>query len=113
MRGALSRLWRDHKALTAGFGLAVALCLFLAFRTVFSFSYWMSHRDASIEGWMTVGYVARSYDVPREALAGSLGLIPGTRNRITLEDLAAERGVPLAELEATLQAAIEAERARQ
>jgi hypothetical protein len=113
MKEMLDRLWRDHKVLAVAFALAIALTLFLAFRTVFSFVYWSSHRDASIEGWMTIGYVAQSWDVPREALAEALDLVPGQNHHLTLDELAAMRGVEVSEIEAELQAAIEAERAGQ
>ena len=68
---------------------------------------------AVLAGWMTVGYVAHSYDVDRLRLAEALGLDPSQRLRLTLDEIAARSGMPLAEVEATLLAVIAAERAGQ
>ena len=61
---------------------------------------------------MTPGYVGHSWALPREAVGAALGLAPDSpAKRRTLEDLAAERGVPVADLIAALEAAIAAHRA--
>ena len=111
---ALARLWREHRALLLAFVLALALMLFFALRTVVSTIYWSNpaRRDLAIEGWMTPGYVARSWRIERDVVAEALGLVPGER-RVSLAELAAERGVPLSEIEAALLEAIAAARAGQ
>jgi hypothetical protein len=80
---------------------------------VFAF-YFSAHRDEAIAGWMTPRYIAHSWDVPPETIGAALGLEPGRSGRPpTLERLAEERGVPLAELEAAVAAAIARHRAEQ
>jgi hypothetical protein len=104
----LSRLWRDHRLLLAGFALALAVTLFFAVRTVAFWLYWAdpAHHDLAIEGWMTPGYVARSYRVERAVVGDALGLKLSGEGRATLAELAVERGVPLDQLQALMLAAI-------
>jgi len=45
-----------------------------AYRVVHRASYWRHHRDEPIRGWMTVSYVAHSYQVPPHILYQALGL---------------------------------------
>jgi hypothetical protein len=56
--------------------------------------YWAdpAHHEQPLEGWMTLGYVARSFDVDKAALAESLGLDATAHRRRTLESLASDRG---------------------
>lgn len=110
---ALARLWREHRTALMLFAAALAATLFFAARTALFWAYWAdpARRDLAIEGWMTPGYVAQSWDVGREVVGEALGLVPGEGPRLTLEEIAAARGVPLAEIEAELMAAIDAARA--
>ena len=118
-------LWRRHRGLVLALVAACLVTLFFAIRLTVSTLYWAGHRDAALAGWMTVGYVAHSYDVDRLRLAEALGLVPSQRPRLTLvndpcppalehlDEIAARSGMPLAEVEATLLAVIAAERAGQ
>ena len=106
-------LWRRHRGLVLALVAACLVTLFFAIRLTVSTLYWAGHRDAALAGWMTVGYVAHSYDVDRLRLAEALGLDPSQRPRLTLDEIAARSGMPLAEVEATLLAVIAAERAGQ
>lgn len=108
----LGRLWREHRLLAAGFALALVATVVFAVRTAVFWVYWSdpAHRDQGLEGWMTPRYVAHSWGVDRDVVGGALGLAPGGGPRMTLAEIAADRGVPLAELEADLMAAIEAAR---
>lgn len=79
------------------------------------FAIWWSdpaHRDQAIEGWMTPRYVARSWDVAPTVVGDALGFDGPPARRRTLAEIAAERGVPLDDLAAAIEAAIAAERAR-
>lgn len=60
---------------------------------------------------MTVGYVARSYDVDRDGLAAALGLDPDHPGRLSLAQIAARSGRTLPEVEADLRTAIALARA--
>lgn len=111
----IGRLWKNHKIATSVFVIACLAALFFAVRlTVFTI-YWSdpAHRDLPLEAWMTPGYVAMSWDVPREVVGEALGLDPDSGARKSLEDLAAERGVPVAALADAIRTAIADYRAAQ
>lgn len=94
---ALAILWQRHRLLLAAFFGTTVIALFFATRFVVSVIYWSdpAHRDQPLQAWMTIGYVSRSYDVPRDRLAEALGLAPLEKGkRPTLEGLARERGQP-------------------
>lgn len=112
MTGTLRLLWRDNKALLAGFVLALAVMLFFAVRTTMFWIYWAdpAHRNQAIEPWMTPRYVAHSWDVPPQVVGEALGLESGGP-RITMADLAAREGISLDALVERVMAAILAHRA--
>jgi hypothetical protein len=97
---ALATLWRDHRIALVGFVLAALLVVFFLLRLSLATVYWANpaHRALPPEGWMTPGYVASSWRVPREAVAEALNLeFPGERG-LTLSEIAARRKMPLTEL---------------
>jgi hypothetical protein len=100
-------------ATRAGFVLALALTLFFAVRTIGSAIYWNDpqNQDRPPEGWMPLGYVARSWDVPRDMLAHEVGLRPGTEPRRNLDLIARDEGIPLETLIARILTVIDAHRA--
>ncbi|MCG6902635.1 MAG: hypothetical protein LJE68_08140 [Rhodobacter sp.] len=109
-------IFRRHPLLASGFMLALAMTAFFAIRTVFFVVYWAdpAHRDQALQGWMTPGYVAHSWDVPKDLLAETLG-IPAERTgqRRTLSDIAAGRDIALPVLIDLLNDAIAGHRAAQ
>jgi hypothetical protein len=109
------RPWRKHRLLVLTFAAAVLLATFFAVRAAVFWAHWSdpANRDQPLAGWMTPGYVARSWGVPRETVGEALGLAPGAGRGMTLAEIAEAQGVPLADLEAQLTAAILAARARQ
>jgi hypothetical protein len=102
----LGRFDRRHRWLLAAFVVAALATAFIGGRLVVRAVYWSQHQDEPIRGWMSVGYVARSYRVEREPLFDALGLPPEARDRRTLQEIAADQGRPLTEVEADLEAAI-------
>lgn len=108
---ALGYLWRHHRAALIGMGLALAVAVAFAVRLTIFTLYWAdpAHRDQRIEGWMTPGYIARSWEVDPALIRATLALEPGTRP--TLAQIAAAEGIPLPDLIARLEAAIAAARA--
>ena len=100
--------WETNRVAVLILAGACLVGLFFAARLVVFSVYWSdpARRDAVIEGWQTPGYVAMSWKVPRPVVADALGLEEGERARISLENLAKERGVPTAELIRELEAAI-------
>lgn len=102
-------LWREHRLLLLAFLFASALALVFAVRFTLFVLYWNApeHRDQPIENWMTIGYIARSYDLPRESLADALGVAPpGAGRRPTVEQLARDRGMTPEEFRSEIERAI-------
>ena len=99
---------RVRPRLTAAFLLACAVTLLftanLAVRTV----YWASHQDMPVRGWMTAGYIARSWDLDARRLDALVGLPPPEvlGHPQTLREIALDRGVPVAAVVAEVEAAI-------
>jgi len=105
-------LWHHHRYLLFGFSLASLLTLGFLVKFTFSAAYWSSHRDASIEPWMPIGYIARAYHVDREWLYAQSGLPPKTDRRpLPVKDAAEELGISYEEMRARLMQAIETQRA--
>lgn len=109
----MRRLWRENRLVFIGFVLAAALTLFFATRLTLNWIYWNdpAHRDQEIAGWMTPRYVAHSWRIPPEVLAGTLGLEPGPGRPPTLSEIAAARGTTVEALAAAIEAAAERHRA--
>lgn len=99
-------------ALISAFVLALALSLFFAMRLIMGTIYWAdaAHQDQPIEGWMRLGYVARSWDVPRDALIAAMQLPAETMRFTSIERIAQDQGIPVPELIARIEGAIAAHR---
>ncbi|KPQ12586.1 MAG: hypothetical protein HLUCCO17_00395 [Saliniramus fredricksonii] len=102
MKGHRSR----HPWLLAGFVLALVLTGFFAIRLVVSTIYWSGNQDRPIEGWMPIGYIAQSWDVPRDRLAEAIQHEPGALSRKSLAHIAEERGESVETLIARIENAI-------
>lgn len=110
----IRHLWTRHRWLFLGFVAAALLALLFAIRAAIFLHDWPEHADEAIEGWMTPRYVALSWDLPPAVVAGALGIPQdGSGRRVTLDELAKARGVPVEDLAAALDAAIAAYRAGQ
>lgn len=111
----LARLWRSHRGPLLAFAAAAAVTLFFAVRLILFAVYWSNpaHRDQHPAGWMTPGYVARSWHVPREELVGALGLTLEPGRPRTLAEIAATRGEPLDDLLGTVEKTVAALRDEQ
>ncbi|WP_071674836.1 hypothetical protein [Nioella nitratireducens] len=109
----LRRIWNAAPIATVILGAALAVGLFFAARLVAFTIYWAdpAHRNQAIEAWMTPAYVAQSWGVPREAMLQGLDLTPRPGHPQSLSEIAAQRGVTLAELEAEILTIIETFRA--
>ena len=108
----LRRVWRAAPVATVILSVAIAVSVFFAVRLVAFWLYWAdpAHQDQAIEGWMTPGYVAHSWDVPRRVTFGALDLSPQPGKPMTLKEIAQARGVSVEELTAELRAEIAAHR---
>ncbi len=96
----MTSLWRKRPVLTTAFLLAVTLTLFFVVRIVVQAVYWQTHQDVAVEPWMTVGYVARSWDLDPRALDRLAGLpLPEVKGRPQpLSEIAKDRGVPVSKI---------------
>tara|TARA_Y100000815_G_scaffold2504_2_gene2348 strand:- start:63009 stop:63365 length:357 start_codon:yes stop_codon:yes gene_type:complete len=104
-------LWRSNKLLVIAFSVALALTVLFGIRTTAFLIYWSNHRNVPVAGWMSPGYVAKSYRVDIETVRKSLGLDPDARDRRPIGRIAADRGVPVEELIRQLNEALQAESA--
>jgi hypothetical protein len=110
MFNAARRLWQQHRLLVTALAAACLVTVFFGLRLVAFTIYWSQHRDDTIAGWMTLGYIAHSYDVGREELAAGLGVGPEMGHRLTVRDIAEQSGRPVSDIEAILLETIAAER---
>lgn len=100
----------SRTVLRAGLVIALIVAAFFGVRLLVMALYWSDLREPQLEGWMTLGVVARSWDVERDGLAEALGLEVDPGRRLTLAEIAAGSGRPLAEVEALIAAEIAAQR---
>ena len=107
----LRLLWHHHKPTLLLLLLALAVALFFATRFVLHWIYWHDQRSirADLEPWMTIGFIARSWQRDPQSIALLLGN-PDDLRRKTLEEIARDQGRPLEELIAELTAALEKSR---
>lgn len=107
----MKRLWSDHKFLVLGFLAALVVTSILFMRLIADVAYWPQHQDEPISGWMTVGYVAHSYDVDKDGLVTALGIETDLRRHLTLKAIADAQDMSLRELRNALLAAVSDQRA--
>lgn len=98
-----------HRLLRVGFFLALGLTVLFGIKTTVSALYWRNptHADQTPERWMPLGFVARSWNVPRDVLLPAIGVDPARPGRLSIEQLAEERGIPVEALIAQITAMIE------
>jgi hypothetical protein len=107
--------WRMRPVLTLVFLLACAVTVGFAGSFVYQTVYWAAHEEEPIQPWMTVGYIARSWDLNGREIDAIAGLpLPEVKGRPQpLSEIAADRGVPVAEIIAKVEAAIATLRAEE
>ena len=106
----LARLWHAHPLLVLAFLAACLLFAGFLIRLFLLAPHW--HPDGPpppLAGWMTPRFIIHAYHLPPEDLGAVLGLDRGEKPRATLDQIAAEQGVPLADLLARIAAAIAAQ----
>jgi len=103
----LIHIWKHHPLLSTGFALALCLTLYFGIRTVTATMYWAdpAHRDQALQSWMTPGYIGHSWKVPREVMDAAIGTLPENK-RPTLEVIADQQGISVADLIARIETAI-------
>ena len=97
----MKRLFNKHPFALGGFVLAAAVTLFFIGRIVVSAVYWAdpAHHNETVKPWMTVGYIAQSWDLdPREIDRMANLPLPDKQGPMTLREIARERGVAVEEI---------------
>ncbi len=110
----IRRLWQKNRLALIAFGVALCALGYFGVKTVGAMIYWMdpAHQEQALAGWMTPRYVAQSYGLPREYLMEALFIDKDAPpRRVSLDKIADENGVTLAELQARIDAAVAAWRA--
>jgi sugar phosphate isomerase/epimerase len=110
----LLTLWRARPWLTSAFLSACALTLFFAGSFAYATIYWATHQNEPVRPWMTVGYVARSWGLDGREIDALANLpLPEVKGHPqTLKEIAADRGVPVSEVIAEVEAALATLQAR-
>jgi hypothetical protein len=103
------QLARARPGLVIAFVLAALLTVFLGGRIIARAIYWENHQNQAIQGWMTLGYIARSWGVDSLELAALAGFgQPAEKGHPQpLIDIARDRGVALAAVIAQTEAALQ------
>jgi len=106
--GRLAHLWQHHRRATLAFALVAALTLAFAIRSAMFALHWSdpARRDQLVEPWMTPRFVAHSWKLPPATMQAALGDFAMPDRRRTLNDIASDRGVPVADLIAAIEAEI-------
>lgn len=104
------KLARQRPYVMTAFVVACAVTVFFMVRLVSSAIYWSdpAHQNQKVAGWMTVGYVAKSWDLKAPELDGIAKLpLPHVKGHPQpLAEIAKDRGVPVATVIAEVEAAI-------
>jgi hypothetical protein len=80
---------------TSVFGAVTAIALLLAVSLAVDLAYWSAHEREQAQPWMTVGYVARSWDLHGPDIDAKAGLPLPQGRPLTLQEIADQRGVPV------------------
>lgn len=114
MIGYVKRLWAAAPVATLVLAAALTATAFFGVRAVMFGVYWHdpAHREQPIAGWMTPGYIAHSWAVPREVVLDALDApVPPPDGPMNLRKLAEINGTSVEALVAEAEAAIAAWRA--
>lgn len=109
-------LWQHNRIALIAFALALMVAGGFAVNLTVAAIYWSAHREEAVQGWMTLGYVERSWGLPMRSLAVPLDMpkpSPDARGRPkTIAVHAAERGLTTAEFIGQIYSAIDTVRAQ-
>ena len=96
-----------RRFLKIAFGIAVAAAVALTARAIFRVIYFRRHADDPIQGWMPLRYVARMRGVRLDDLRSELGLDADLRDRLTIDEIAAQIGISSEQLIQRIEDALE------
>ena len=112
----VKRLWQAAPVASLILAAALAAAGMFALRGAAFWVYWHdpAHREQQIAAWMTPGYIAHSWHVPRAVVLEALNApMPPPNGPMTLSELAALNGVTVDALIAEAEAAIAEFRTRE
>ena len=89
MMSKLVRIFRSAPLLASAFAVALLLTLWFGGQSIARAIYWADpqHQNQDVAGWMTVGYIARSWQVPPSELASELQRLPPILHMLPLAPL--------------------------
>ena len=108
MIARLRAAWAKAPLLLSAFAIALGLTVFFGVRFITDAIYWSDprHQDQPLAGWMTPGYVAMSWDIPRDVMHEMLPPPPDQRGRHRLDQIAEDRSIALSVLITQIEAEI-------
>lgn len=106
MKDLIRTLWRSSPKLLMAFVAALSLTLYFIGSITWQAVYWANHRNMAVQPWMTVGYVANSWGLNGRDIDLTAGLPLPDGHPLTLIEIAVQRGVPVADVVAAVEAAI-------
>lgn len=104
-------IWTHHKLASLALVLVIVAAGAFGSRAVSQMIYWSdpAKLEQPLQGWMTPRYVARSYEVPPDVVQRAFDLErPTIPRRMSLETIAAQRGITLQEMQSKLDLAVAA-----
>ena len=104
----MMNMFRNHPVLSGAFLLASAVALFFAVTSVLHLLAWSGRGHETVAPWMTVGYVARSWDLDPREIDARAGLPQPQGHPFTLTEIALQRGVPVSEIILQVEATVAA-----
>ncbi|MCG6883266.1 MAG: hypothetical protein LJE62_05875 [Silicimonas sp.] len=109
----MAAFWRRNRLLVLAFAIVLGLAVFFGVGAIRKARDFDVAKEQPIAAWMTPRFVSHSWDVPREAMMDILRLEEGGRGRVTLEELAEEKGLTVEAYIGEIEAGIAAFRAAQ
>jgi hypothetical protein len=106
MGQAMRQLFRRHPVAMGVLTLSLVLTLVFALRLAAGAIYWSGHVREPVQPWMTVGYVGKSWDLDPREIDRIAGLPLPMGRPMTLQEIARDRGVPVADVIAAVEAAV-------
>lgn len=112
MKARLATFWREHRFVFIGFVAAALLTIFFTIKIIGGVIYWSQHRNAELEPWMSIGYIAHSYRVPPRVLADALALTRDEAKHKPIGEIAEDAGMEFPRLRSEILTAIDTARDR-
>jgi hypothetical protein len=101
------KIFKRHPYLAGAFALASLLVLGFAASLAYKLIFGDLHGGGVIQPWMTVGYIGRGAELNPRVIDEAAGLpLPVNGRPFTLQEIADQRGVPVSEVIAQVEAAI-------